>query len=91
MYLTKIVKFCDATLEKVLKEIAEGAPDVDEGAHTVPAPVHVPQPPPAVGPARTLPQRVARLEEKVHGMREALGEQREVLDSMACDFPRFTT
>ncbi|GJX36467.1 hypothetical protein Tco_0248024 [Tanacetum coccineum] len=32
-----------------------------------------------------------RLEEEVHGMREALGEQREVLDSMACDFSRFTT
>ncbi|GKE15022.1 hypothetical protein Tco_1422599 [Tanacetum coccineum] len=35
--------------------------------------------------------RMARLEEEMHGMREALGEQREVLDSMARDFTRFTT
>ncbi|GJW28596.1 ribonuclease H-like domain-containing protein [Tanacetum coccineum] len=32
-----------------------------------------------------------RLEEDVHGMRGALGEQREVLDSMASNFSRFTT
>ncbi|GKE18784.1 hypothetical protein Tco_1426361 [Tanacetum coccineum] len=34
---------------------------------------------------------VARLEEDVHGMRGALGEQRKVLDSMARYFSRFTT
>ncbi|GKE84975.1 hypothetical protein Tco_1558717, partial [Tanacetum coccineum] len=33
----------------------------------------------------------SRLKEEVHGMREALQGQREVLDSMACDFSRFTT
>ncbi|GJW47110.1 hypothetical protein Tco_0078756 [Tanacetum coccineum] len=32
-----------------------------------------------------------RLEEDVHGLRGALGEQREVLDNMAYDFSRFTT
>ncbi|GKC16992.1 hypothetical protein Tco_1013774 [Tanacetum coccineum] len=32
-----------------------------------------------------------RLEKDVHGMRGALGEQREVLDSMASNFSRFTT
>ncbi|GKF44110.1 hypothetical protein Tco_0130662, partial [Tanacetum coccineum] len=32
-----------------------------------------------------------RLEKDVHGMRGALGEQREVLDSMASDFSRLTT
>ncbi|GJS13927.1 hypothetical protein Tco_0408399 [Tanacetum coccineum] len=34
---------------------------------------------------------MTKLEEDVHGLRGALGEQREVLDSMACDFSRFTT
>ncbi|GKC19250.1 hypothetical protein Tco_1021400, partial [Tanacetum coccineum] len=62
-------------------EVAEGALDIDEGAQAVPAPVQLPQPPPTAGPARTLPQRVARLEEEVHGIREALGEQREVYES----------
>ncbi|GKD87419.1 hypothetical protein Tco_1358573 [Tanacetum coccineum] len=32
-----------------------------------------------------------RLEEDVHGLRGALREQREILDSIACDFSRFTT
>nr|GEZ33365.1 hypothetical protein [Tanacetum cinerariifolium] len=45
-----------------------------------------PQAPLVFGPARTMAQRLARPEEDVHGMRKALGEQREVLDSMARDF-----
>ncbi|GKA92783.1 hypothetical protein Tco_0814708 [Tanacetum coccineum] len=36
-----------------------------------------PQAPPAAGPARTMTHRLARLEEDVHEMRGALGEQRE--------------
>ncbi|GJW68518.1 hypothetical protein Tco_0122942, partial [Tanacetum coccineum] len=47
-------------------EVAKGAFDIDEGAQAIPAPIQAPQPPPATGPAR------------VHGIREALGEQREV-------------
>nr|GEX52129.1 hypothetical protein [Tanacetum cinerariifolium] len=35
--------------------------------------------------------RMARLEEEVHGLRESLGEQREILDVMSQDFSRFTT
>ncbi|GKA78049.1 hypothetical protein Tco_0784586 [Tanacetum coccineum] len=42
-------------------------------------------------PPRTQGERIARLEEEVHGMREVLQGQREVLDSMARDFSRFTT
>ncbi|GJZ68531.1 hypothetical protein Tco_0631771 [Tanacetum coccineum] len=38
-----------------------------------------------------MAQMIARLEEDVHGMQGALGEQREVLNSMARDFSRFTT
>nr|GEW41732.1 protein ALP1-like [Tanacetum cinerariifolium] len=34
-------------------------------------------------------QRMARLEEEVHGLRESLGEQRAVLDRMSRDFSRF--
>ncbi|GJR99013.1 hypothetical protein Tco_0271187 [Tanacetum coccineum] len=52
-----------------------GAPEVIEGAHDVDEGA----------------QRIARLEEDMHGMRRALAEQREVLDSMAHDFSRFTT
>ncbi|GJS04201.1 hypothetical protein Tco_0320709 [Tanacetum coccineum] len=64
--------------------------DAAAGALEV-APVHAPQLPPAVGPAKTLPQRVARLEEEVYGLRGSMAEQRDVLDSMAYDFSRFTT
>ncbi|GJS10661.1 hypothetical protein Tco_0367457 [Tanacetum coccineum] len=73
-------------------EAAEDAPVVDKGAPAVLAPVQTPQPPPPmVGPAKTMAQRLGRLEEDIHGLRGALGEQREVLDSMAYDFSRFTT
>nr|GEX60326.1 hypothetical protein [Tanacetum cinerariifolium] len=70
-------------------EVAEDAPAVYDGALAIPAPVQAPQP--VTGPSRTMAQRIARLEEDVHRMREALGEQREVLDSMACDISQFTT
>nr|GEY97736.1 hypothetical protein [Tanacetum cinerariifolium] len=70
-------------------EVAEDAPAVYEGALAILAPVQVPQP--VTGPSRSMAQRIARLEEDVHRMRGALGEQREVLDSIACDISRFTT
>ncbi|GKA47458.1 hypothetical protein Tco_0740341 [Tanacetum coccineum] len=41
-------------------------------------------------PPRTQGERIARLKEEVHGIREVLMGQREVLDSMARDFSRFT-
>ncbi|GJS25952.1 hypothetical protein Tco_0486572 [Tanacetum coccineum] len=47
--------------------------------------------PQAVSPLpRTQGERISRLEEEVHGVREALQGQREVLDSMA-RFSRFST
>ncbi|GKE90298.1 hypothetical protein Tco_1567773, partial [Tanacetum coccineum] len=69
---------------------AEDAPVVDEGAPAVPAPAQAPQPPPAAGLARNMPQRMARLEEDVHEIRGALTEQRKVIDAMAKDLSRFT-
>ncbi|GKD18840.1 hypothetical protein Tco_1207998, partial [Tanacetum coccineum] len=36
-------------------KVAEGVPNVDEGAQVVLAPVQEPQPPPAARPTRTLP------------------------------------
>ncbi|GKB27641.1 hypothetical protein Tco_0867042 [Tanacetum coccineum] len=65
----------------------EGAPDVVKGDQAISAPVQAPQPPPA---ARTISQRLARLEEDVHGIQVSLREQREVVDAMARDFSRFT-
>nr|GEV04658.1 hypothetical protein [Tanacetum cinerariifolium] len=75
---------------KIRFRVAEGALDIAEGAQAILAPVQAPQPLLVAGPSRSLPQRVARLEVEVHGMRGELGEQREVLDSIACDFSRFT-
>nr|GEY01138.1 hypothetical protein [Tanacetum cinerariifolium] len=60
-------------------EVVEGAPDVDEGAQAVLTPVQSTQPPPAATPTRTITQRMTRLEEEVHGIRVALGEQIEDL------------
>ncbi|GJU07568.1 hypothetical protein Tco_1123998 [Tanacetum coccineum] len=70
-------------------EVAGGAFVVDEGALAIPAPVQAPQPPPTAAQTRTMPQRMARLEEKVHGIRESLAKQLEVMDAMAKDFSRF--
>nr|GEY06082.1 hypothetical protein [Tanacetum cinerariifolium] len=42
-------------------------------------------------PPRTQSERITRLEEEVHSMREVLQDQREVLDSMARDFSKFVT
>ncbi|GJX28194.1 hypothetical protein Tco_0236273 [Tanacetum coccineum] len=71
---------------------SEDAPIADKGAPAVPAPVQAPQPPtPAAGPAQTMAQRLARVEEDMNEIRGASGEQREILDSMACDFSRFST
>ncbi|GJT74913.1 reverse transcriptase domain-containing protein [Tanacetum coccineum] len=64
---------------------------VDEGALAILALAQVPQAPTAAGPAKTMAQRLGRLEEDVNGLGGALGEHREVLDSMACDFSQFTT
>ncbi|GKA33517.1 hypothetical protein Tco_0719946 [Tanacetum coccineum] len=73
-------------------EAAEDAPVADEGALAVPAPVQATQPPPLVaGSARTIAQRLARVDKDVHEIHEALGEQREIFDSMARDFSRFST
>ncbi|GKG40544.1 hypothetical protein Tco_0467321, partial [Tanacetum coccineum] len=50
---------------------AEDAPIIDEGDQAIPAPMQAPQqpPPPPPAPARTMPQRMARLEEDVHEIR----------------------
>ncbi|GJY31961.1 hypothetical protein Tco_0415456 [Tanacetum coccineum] len=67
---------------RVAKEalVAPGGGDEDEEM-----PQAVPPPP------RTQGKRIARLEEEVQDMREVLQGQREVLDSMARDFSRFST
>nr|GEU96094.1 hypothetical protein [Tanacetum cinerariifolium] len=74
-----------------LTVIVRELPVIDMDELAVPAPVQAPQLPPAAGLDRSLPQRVARLKEEVHGMRGALGEQIEVLECMACEFSRFPT
>ncbi|GKA77388.1 hypothetical protein Tco_1140144 [Tanacetum coccineum] len=64
------------------------APGIDEGVQADPSPIHAPQQPPLA--ARTMPQRMARIEEDVHEIRRELIEQCEVIDAMAIDFSRFT-
>ncbi|GJV11501.1 hypothetical protein Tco_1353042 [Tanacetum coccineum] len=68
---------------------------VDEGGQADSAPVQAPQQPPPPTPpptpARTMPQRMARLEGDIHEIRGELTKQREVIDTMARDFSRFST
>ncbi|GJT10175.1 hypothetical protein Tco_0857217 [Tanacetum coccineum] len=62
---------------------------IDEGGQANPTPVQAPPLPPAA--ARTMPQRMARLEEDVHEIRGTLAEQHDVISAMAHDFSRFCT
>ncbi|GJZ38228.1 hypothetical protein Tco_0584419 [Tanacetum coccineum] len=73
--------------------VAEDALATDEGDQAILTLVQAPQqpPPPTLAVARTMPQRVSRLEEDMHEIRRALTEQREVIDAMAHDFSRFST
>ncbi|GKC41319.1 hypothetical protein Tco_1059041 [Tanacetum coccineum] len=48
---------------------AEDAPIIDEGGQADSAPAQAPQQPPPPAPARTIPQRLGRLEEDVQGLR----------------------
>ncbi|GJZ68560.1 reverse transcriptase domain-containing protein [Tanacetum coccineum] len=66
--------------------VAQDAPIVDEGGQADPAPVQAVPPLPPVA-ARTMPQRMARLEEDVHEIRWTLAEQREVLVRWLRIFP----
>ncbi|GKD73175.1 hypothetical protein Tco_1331457 [Tanacetum coccineum] len=68
--------------------VDQDAPIMDEGNQAILAPVQAPPPPPVV--ARTMPQRMVRLEEDMYEIRRALAEQREVIGAMAMDFSRFT-
>ncbi|GKG02393.1 hypothetical protein Tco_0310029, partial [Tanacetum coccineum] len=70
--------------------VAQDAHAVDEGVQAVLTPVQAPPPPPPPSDAKTMPQRMAILEEDVHEIRGALAEQREVISVMARDFSRFT-
>ncbi|GJV07469.1 hypothetical protein Tco_1345125 [Tanacetum coccineum] len=81
-------------------DVAAGAPDdaedaliIDKGGQDDLAPEQAPQQPPPPPPAhtRTMPQRMARLEEDVYEIRQGLTEQLEVIDAMAHDFSRFST
>nr|GEV95023.1 reverse transcriptase domain-containing protein [Tanacetum cinerariifolium] len=68
---------------------AEDASIVNEGAQADPAPTQAPQPPPPS--PRTIPQRIARLEEEVQELRQSTVGLREDVDRSIIDQGRFTT
>nr|GEY14774.1 hypothetical protein [Tanacetum cinerariifolium] len=71
---------------------AEDALIIDEGGQADPAPSQAPQqpspPPPA--PARTIPQRLGRLEEDVQGLRRDVGSLRGLMERSMTDQGRFS-
>ncbi|GJS54627.1 hypothetical protein Tco_0627989 [Tanacetum coccineum] len=66
-------------------EAAEDAPADVEGVPAAPAPVQAAQPPPA---ARTISQRLARLDEDVYGI-QAAGGISQLLDSARATYTRY--
>ncbi|GKE55112.1 hypothetical protein Tco_1490268 [Tanacetum coccineum] len=73
--------------------VAKDALVVDKGDQFVPAPVQEPQqpPPPPLASARTMPQRLGRLEEDVQGLRRDVGGLRRLVERLMTDEGRFST
>ncbi|GJR81820.1 hypothetical protein Tco_0152605 [Tanacetum coccineum] len=69
--------------------VAEDAPATDEGDQADQAPAQTPPPPLAT--TKTMPQRMAILEEDLHEIHGMLAKQRKVISAMARDFSRFCT
>ncbi|GKC21907.1 hypothetical protein Tco_1024057, partial [Tanacetum coccineum] len=70
-----------ATVAEVLKGV-EGAHVEIEGDQAVPAPLQAPQPPPTAQ-ARTMPQRITRVEEEVRELRQRIIGPRRRLQTQA--------
>ncbi|GJS98888.1 hypothetical protein Tco_0820058 [Tanacetum coccineum] len=73
--------------------VTKDAPAVGEGDQAVPAPVQAPQhpPPPPPAAAKTMSQRLGRLEEEVHGLRRDVGTLRGLMERSMTDQGRFFT
>ncbi|GJZ81210.1 hypothetical protein Tco_0646204 [Tanacetum coccineum] len=74
--------------------VAEDAPAFDEGDHAVLAPVQAPQQPPPPPPppaARTVPQRLGRLEKDVQGLYRDVGSLCGLVERSMSDQGRFST
>ncbi|GKE44399.1 hypothetical protein Tco_1471683 [Tanacetum coccineum] len=73
--------------------VAKDAPAVDEGDQAVPAPVQAPQqpPPPPLAAARTVPQRLGRLEEDVQGLLRDVRSLHGLMERSMTDQGRFST
>ncbi|GJY64665.1 hypothetical protein Tco_0466125 [Tanacetum coccineum] len=74
-------------------EAAKDAPAVDEGGQAVSTPVQAPQQPPPPPPttARTMPQRLGRLEEEMQGLLKDVGSLRGLMERSMTDQGRFST
>ncbi|GKC09374.1 hypothetical protein Tco_1000984 [Tanacetum coccineum] len=65
-------------------------PLIDMGELAVPAPIHAPPPPPPAA-ARTMPQRLGRLEEEVQGLCQDVRSLRGLVERSMTDQGRFST
>ncbi|GKF62329.1 hypothetical protein Tco_0182383, partial [Tanacetum coccineum] len=72
---------------------AKDASIIDEGGQADPTPVQAPQqpPPPPLASAKTIPQRLVRLEEDVQGLRRDIGSLRGLVERLMTDQGRFST
>ncbi|GKC80184.1 hypothetical protein Tco_1130958 [Tanacetum coccineum] len=76
-----------------LQIFAEDAPIINEGGQVDPAPEQAPQqpPPPSPAAAKTIPQRLERLEEDVQGLCRDVGSLRGLVERSMTDQGRFST
>ncbi|GJV19431.1 hypothetical protein Tco_1368451, partial [Tanacetum coccineum] len=72
-------------------EDAEDAPVDDEDGQAILAPIQTPHPPPPLVDARSIPQRLGRLEEEMQGLRRDAGSLHELVERSITDQWRFST
>ncbi|GJU64935.1 hypothetical protein Tco_1246770 [Tanacetum coccineum] len=91
LLIIDMAKLHDTTARSLA--VAEDAPVVDKGDQAVLAPVQAPQQPPPSPPAaaRTMPQRLGRLEEDVQGLRRDVGSLCGLVERSMTDQGRFST
>ncbi|GKE26669.1 hypothetical protein Tco_1442053 [Tanacetum coccineum] len=70
---------------------SEDASIVNKGGQADPTPTQAPQQPPPPAPARTMVQRLGRLEEDVQGLRRDVGSLRGLVERSMTDQGRFST
>nr|GFA12248.1 hypothetical protein [Tanacetum cinerariifolium] len=94
--VTREILLIDMKMQQVAAagapEAAKDASVIDKGSQADPAPAQAPQPPtPPPATSKTMPQRLGRLEEEMHGLRQDVRSLRGLVERLMTDQDKFST